>query len=131
MKPGPELDALVAEYIMGWKKIPIDICGLDWMWDKREGCFLNEVRTVPNYSTDLNKAWELVGRAAGALTLTENLRQPGSDKLAWEAWFDPFEEDWAVGESPAHAICLAALKIHGVIKTDFYELYTKIGDSYE
>jgi hypothetical protein len=126
MKPGPELDALVAEHIMGWRKIPVEGRDFTWMWDKKEGCFRWEVQQCPAYSTVLFMAWELVGKAAGALTLTENLRQPGSDKLAWEAWFDPFEEDWAVGESPAHAICLAALKIHGVIKTDFYELYAKV-----
>jgi hypothetical protein len=128
MKPGPELDALIAEHIMGWKKIPIDSRGLTWMWDHKEACMWPDVQDCPQYSIDNNLAFKVAKEMGGVLTVTENLRQPGTDKLAWEAWFDPCEQDWAVGENPAHAICLSALLIKGIIKTDTVQSYDIISD---
>jgi hypothetical protein len=66
MEPGKELDVLIAEKVMGWKKLTFDapIRGLLWIWDHKEGALETEVQRVPSYSTDITAAWEVVSKLA-------------------------------------------------------------------
>jgi len=132
MKPGRELDALVAEKVFGAKKITQDARGLlradidlytpccPCMEDRMSR---EDFRDVPEYSTDIAIAWEVV----------EKLRSiPGMDlDVSWDGgrWlvnlgiyrkdergylnldYDSVQEE--EGETAPHAICLAALKAVG------------------
>lgn len=58
---GPELDALVAEHVMGWRPHVFGNC-VNQMQppDRPEQNGIPQVRTVPPYSTDIAAAWEVV-----------------------------------------------------------------------
>jgi len=125
MQAGRELDALVAEKVMGWK------------WLERDE--FNEYRhltpngqkiqvAVPRYSTDIAAAWQIVEKI--------KFMQPGweiyglkPDHLqkftieyngfGWRAGWAPVKLDGnmtieAEAEAAPHAICLAALRAVGV-----------------
>lgn len=88
MKPGPELDQLIAEKVMGMKTV------------------------APPYSTDIAAAWEVVDairykHGGGLLELYRN----GDD--TWAARFDE-DARLTTCDTPAHAICLAALTAVGL-----------------
>lgn len=114
MKPGRELDALIAEMVMGFEPWPVQ----DPMWE----CKAFKARYVPYgqaakpceppaYSTDIAAAWKVV----------EKVLFP-SRMFDFEIWNTNGVRDWgasfnvgcgvvkAAGESAPHAICLAALK---------------------
>jgi hypothetical protein len=58
LKPGPELDALVAEQVMGWKHFPKPF-GYPGTWERPDGS--TEYGLLPpHYSTDIKSAWEIV-----------------------------------------------------------------------
>jgi hypothetical protein len=139
MKPGRELDALVAEKVMGftWQSVP-------WL-NQEQKCLappfkpLNEENTtvgdhiykqVPHYSTDIAAAWEVLltrfsfhfrdyedGGGSVGVDWTVGRCEPGS-KLIFceiEMWNgDGYERIIEKAETEAHAICLAALKAVGV-----------------
>lgn len=121
MEAGIELDELVAEKVMGWKKIDLtrvhfDTRGLKWMWDKKEGYPYSEVQKTPEYSRDIAAAWEVV----------EKLKSKGflfavNTANDWEVEFNLNEGRFlqngdTIGMGRAstapHAICLAALKAY-------------------
>lgn len=58
MEPGKELDALIAEYVMGWRKGRKEYGELDWYPDpeKRHGGMLG----TPAYSIDIAAAWDVL-----------------------------------------------------------------------
>jgi len=70
LEAGEELDALVAENVMGWLRIPSELNGqqkivvppdgnphpMDWWWGR------SVYGLVPKYSTDIAAAWEVVER---------------------------------------------------------------------
>ncbi|MGZ3770069.1 MAG: BC1872 family protein [Bdellovibrio sp.] len=102
MKVGRELDILIAEKVMG-KDISL------------EGPIPLHFR-LPNYSTDISAAWEVVEKM-------KSFKQWGAFRIK----FDEFRKKWSVGwewrdhgsssvdheansESAPYAICLAALK---------------------
>lgn len=122
LKPGRELDALVAEKVMGQRTI----------WFGREGdkslmlartIELNEELRergemmfgypgegdVPHYSTDIEAAWEVV----------ETLKLLGIEvkfvgSWADKPWYCRLRDDaFEFGDTAPHAICLAALKAVG------------------
>lgn len=110
MKPGRELDALIAEKVMGFKGLrfqtinpsfPPDLLGskLDYFGGA-------EVH-IMNYSTDIAAAFEVIG----ALQLRQfDLRMGFTfTSIVWMD-FQNGKEVRAEGETPMHAICLAALK---------------------
>lgn len=125
MKPGSELDALVAEKVMGWKPNypggwphpPKDVPNR-----KR---FLNKdgETVIPNYSTDIAAVWEVVNKMrengfesyliGGPSAEVKSGRMPsfgcrffdGNQKMAFVR---------SEADSAPHAICLAALKVVGV-----------------
>jgi len=85
MKPGRELDALIAEKVMGWS------------WG-----IIGDL--IPAYSTDISAAWEVVEEMGDCL----HLRQHG-EQGEWEAWFCGYPNSKAHGETAPEAICKAAL----------------------
>lgn len=111
MKPGRELDALVAEKVMGLTSSEVEIHRQFWL----DGCFSN----LPHYSTDIAAAWEVVEKLTSKkqphfqLSLCDSY----TENPKWCAEFDldrPFKRVIAKAETAPHAICLAALKAVGV-----------------
>lgn len=89
MNPGRELDALIAERVMGGKTKCTEIPGYEF---------------IPNYSEDIAAAWEVV----------EKLKKPRpifnlecDQRLG--RWNANFYGAAAEGDTAPHAICLAAL----------------------
>lgn len=119
IKPGRELDALVAEKIFG-------ITLVDTFTGERRPITAMEVmarenarNTIPHYSTDIAAAWEVVERLT-----------TGNDRWFYDClWRDPNSGKWRFGnfdadgsfslleremvETAPHSICLAALKAVG------------------
>ena len=121
MKPGPELDALVAEHVMGWKKIQVKQkkFNISWMWDRKEACLFREVQVAPAFSTDLKLAWEVLVKNHEYVSVQKGMyTYPIQEQ--WTVYLKtPYNNDTATGveangETAAHAICLAALKAVGV-----------------
>lgn len=105
MKAGRELDALIAEKVMGGKIG----AGFYMKWPGENGW-----KRIANYSTDIVAAWEVV----------EKLKSPFHFDL-WRAPYRAKEISWSCSfsksidardivrgdaETAPHAICLAALK---------------------
>lgn len=113
MNVGRELDALVAEKVMGLNIRPVvHEYGLSPQLKLAPGSInyvgtYTEIPEVPPYSTDIAAAWGVV----------EKLRERGfgfSLNDGWIAWFLAGRSDWhADAETAPHAICLAALKAVG------------------
>lgn len=98
MKPGRELDALVAEKVMGWT----EVCGY-------EGEYKGYWKILPKYSTDIAAAWAVV-----ELPLFDGWAIGRNASGKWEV-FNPWENNFvvSVADTAPHAICLAALKAVG------------------
>lgn len=110
MKPGRELDKLVAERVMGLdvsnpsSPMSCDVCHKDFYFDG----------SIKPYSTEIGAAWE-VARKFTKLGYGITLTQLKDGQ--WHCLFDgkdSMNDFEAIGESEAHAICLAALKTNGV-----------------
>lgn len=126
MKPGRELDAWVAEKVMGWVDVSkehhwnyIRGCSAGWP-DEYSGLppdgytgddeFKRDYRRIPNYSTSIADAWVVVEKLASTYLFC--LENSGS---FWVADFGRSADRRAqctAGTAP-HAICLAALKAVG------------------
>jgi hypothetical protein len=108
-KPGRELDALVAEKVMGWSDCRfkdgrvVDGLGRDQ--------YNKTAQSIPHYSTDIAAAWLVVdGLMAQGLSFLL-----GKESVVWRARF--YKGDGGVtmpGDTAPHAICLAALKACGM-----------------
>lgn len=129
LKPGPELDALVAEKVMQWKK-DTSLTNVWYTTDIHQSVLLD-------FSTSIEAAWEVVekittewggqndtGTTGFGLGFQLFYREEHSEEF-YEAIFvstccaPPYENMRDVGtgksKSAPHAICLAALKAVGVI----------------
>lgn len=96
MKPGRELDALIAEKVMGMNVQH----GRVW---SQEGKCLRET-DLPSYSTDIAAAWEVVEK------LKLGLLPDGDKWIAGQADRAGLEtSNLCWGDTAPHAICLAAL----------------------
>lgn len=105
MKPGRELDMLVAEKVMGlnnteyvkeWTQEQMKI--VQGWWPK----------LYPNYSTDIAAAWEVVEKIqCRSFELNWHLDSYNFVRI-YKAKFQT--TNFVYGETAAHAICLAALK---------------------
>lgn len=103
LKPGRELDGLIAEKVMGCFSLDRDEYAT-WSCDCNLTSDLwhcGESGSLKSYSTDIAAAWEVV----------EKLRD---DNFAIEEhgthWKARFGTEWAGAETAQHAICLAALR---------------------
>ena len=112
LKPGRELDALIAEKIFGWSLDPNrasdDIC-----WLMPPGGW-HVAKSVPQYSTDIAAAMEVVEKLSEYGWHFSLTRTADGSVVAF------FHKDWfrrneKLIETAPHAICLAALKAVGVI----------------
>lgn len=95
MKPGRELDALIAEKVMGLATAEEDS---DENWVPVG---------VPGYSTDIAAAWEVVGKLWEDQESVFELTRPVGSGFNCRFRQGAIKE-W--GETAPHAICLAALK---------------------
>lgn len=116
-EPGRELDALVAEKVMGNTLAP----GPGAM-----GIVVNitELKRIPPYSTDIAAAWEVVEKIGEGFTLGRSWEKWVCTSVPGDMWGCYIDEpgryemlndgdyfEWA--DTAPHAICLAALKAIG------------------
>lgn len=87
---GPELDGIVSERVMGVPPLP-------------DGTFW----TLPEYSTDIAAAWEVVEKIGDELTLDTGSKSP-SRAILWSSMTGA--QATGFGETVPLAICRAALK---------------------
>lgn len=123
MKAGRELDALIAEKVMGWKWC-LYPKGEEWCKDQKlEGYWLDGTVTVlntnedgtpncPDYSTNMLAAMRVV--AAKKADIVEMVWH--CDAQAWVVTFNDGHGPWA--KTLAHAICLSALPTTQKDKSD-------------
>lgn len=108
MKPGRELDILVAENVMGWKFHVHGVGSFDsGHWEHPDGRVArirSHINPLPYYSTDITAAWEVVEK----LDLLENAQLGKNISGFWGVWGN--DGSFSCGETPALAICLAALR---------------------
>ncbi len=125
---GRELDILVAEEVMGWKDGEEEFCNSGWLkpndseiqpwvwsgWLTHNASDSNDFtvayvgKEIWNPSTSIAAAWEVVEKMMETCD-NETLEFHKNDDRTWELWSYSICQ-WIWGESPAHAICLAALK---------------------
>jgi len=113
LKPGRELDALIAEKVMG---IPVTKEQGDY-WPPPDPGKNFSTQPIPDYSTDISAAWEVVEHMRtkhwrDAFTLFSPEIENATE---WRAFFakkfvSVDDSKFESGESAPHAICLAALK---------------------
>jgi hypothetical protein len=123
-KPGRELDALVAEKVMGWiwvKRTDLNrtpehpgftpwtryLTNLplaEWQVPTDESLPIDYPFSLPEYSTDIAAAWEAVEKL---LNLFQGVYRRDA---TWIACFDNGNRQYAYADTAPHAICLAALK---------------------
>jgi hypothetical protein len=113
MNPGRELDALVAEKVMGWghsryfktedSSAVAALKRLDgWnIWKDGKWAFL------PHFSTDIAAAWEVAEKVGCVI---------GRGSFGWIVKDDWTDADGIETDSAPHAICLFALKVMGTLK---------------
>lgn len=112
---GRELDALIAERVMGWKRCAVETHGPDCgYWWENDLIGHNE----PPFSTDIAAAWEVVTAldAKGLFVTFERRgerRTDGEFHMRWACGFWP-DTVMREAETAPLAICLAALQAVGV-----------------
>lgn len=99
---GSELDALVAEKVMGWKS---GVRGMISIWAHGDGEYTVKSLWAP--STSIEQAWEVLEKLKGRLELNRY------DDGTWQV---TSHADMR-GSSVCMAICLAALERVGVVTT--------------
>jgi hypothetical protein len=126
LSPGRELDALIAEKVMGLKpKFQVPQLYLNQLYltqfDTLEQ--VEQFRITPGfaeqiepkrYSTDISAAWEVVQKLGNAEIRTYFISEP---KFVEVGIYNKSEKEWhyELGETAPHAICLAALKAVGAL----------------
>lgn len=117
MKPGVELDKLVAEKVFG-RKVVKTVWGKDkqyscyslgapeWDWIRDEGDTL--MNPVPEYSTDIKAAWEVMAKFPEGANLVR--RYENGEGWVCELTRDGERYVAEHGNTAEHAICLAALE---------------------
>lgn len=127
MKPGRELDILIAQKVMKWKTktgIPLFVSTVDQYREERSEkvCITAQYNTIPRYSTDIEAAFTLVEKInRWRFTLRYETDFGGGGKPPYNyvtAIFDPVSTNeipdlFVKSETAAHAICLSALKAVG------------------
>ena len=125
MNAGKELDALVAEKVMGgiWDEGRCRICGWSLVPDGEAGCWKDNcsMRPPPErsadepapYSTDIAAAWRIVEKMAATHALSIDYDPVYPDE--WTCWMQGAGDSVSPSaESAPLAICLAALQAVGV-----------------
>lgn len=124
MKAGPELDALVAEKVLGWDEIHFAPEGNLSGWGGTDrpcwighapGASLHNVEILP-YSTDLTTCAAAAEEAIRAGKVAAWTIQRASDgQVGALVYLSPVTDGLSgvLGETPAHALALALLKAVG------------------
>ena len=105
MKAGRELDALIAEKVMGFRK------------HHAHGYLRNAPGEEPHYSTNIADAWEVVERLVSTPGPNGDHHSVQVDYSGDAVVVIDENEDWqvsAIADTAPLAICLAALKAKGV-----------------
>lgn len=121
MKPGRELDALVAKHVMGCKVL-WGLSGLVGRYGTC-GCGTTGMDMYPHgglkgdeivqYSTDISAAWEVVEKIEDKGFILV-IRDYGNDcEARFEKWKEKTVSTFKAGASAPEVICLAALKAVG------------------
>lgn len=113
LKPGRELDAVIAEKVMGWKRID----SISWSQPIPSGLAIQRLEfELPNFSTDTEAAWQVVETIDMPFHLVKstdkmpNLVRPRGEKYLCTFTIDYGNHVAAGSDTAPHAICLAALK---------------------
>lgn len=115
MKPGHELDALIAKKVMGWKRE--QHLGLKQLvWKGPPDLFVTWRDDPLLYSTSIAAAWEVVEKIKldgnmVNINTASNFSSVQIEKLNNGRW--DLAVDSTDGDTAPHAICLAALKAVG------------------
>lgn len=113
LKPGRDLDALIAEKVMGWTPNypggwphpPKNIPNRKKYIDSHDG-----TTVIPAYSTSIEAAWEVVDKLGGNMFQLHYDTRYGTEGVkGWSVILDGSVMCQFVDTAP-HAICLAALK---------------------
>ena len=108
MEAGPEMNALVAERVMGWQKIrdPLAPKGTTNRYRYVDKDWLGNDRRLPKFSTDISPAWLVVEKM---LEKHEAFHLEYIPDKQWYAmfWFATY---FTSADTAPLAICRAALK---------------------
>lgn len=122
MKAGRELDALMAEYVMGWNWGDTGK-GLEGLMppDKHSTFILTLTFDssglwggMPHYSTNIADAWKVVEKMENThrFSLHRTVKENGWQVIFWDIETDAHRS--LVAETAPLAICLAALRCKGI-----------------
>lgn len=108
-EPGRDLDALVAEKVMGWFKDRYS----EYWFPPGTNITNGAVVDLPHYSTSIEAAWEVVEKLKEGVLYFELVRTPDGwiSQFYSEAKYDPAPIEDA--PTAPHAIAVAALKAVG------------------
>lgn len=118
MKPGRELDALVAEKVMGWK---YSQHAMTWYPPGLHPAQNMLDHDILAFSTDIAAAWTVVEK----LRNFKHPQDPDSNFTIFQWWdggyaagwtWHEVEYDMVYGDTAPHVICLAALRVVGALK---------------
>lgn len=112
MKPGRELDALVAEKVMGLQDFKKGTSGYkEWEYVYRSD--LGDIQPIPHYSTNISAAWEVVKKMALLKDVMNfRLRLCCDDLPQYNCSFtDPPGIAFVSADNAPEAICKAALLV--------------------
>jgi len=104
---GRELDALVAERVMGWRDIQFRNATGEWAGYPPDS---SGYQTIPYYSTDLAASWEVASYlSTRGYTVDVDNWEGGAASVRLRTPVDG--EQGFVGPTPAVAMCRAALAV--------------------
>lgn len=109
---GRELDALIAEKVMGWTDLEVGLHSgiLKQLGKKPDRTFDSTMSVVPRYSEDIGAAWQVVEKLARPMD-TSDRAQRVCDVFHGALGMSDILYDHA--SKAAREICLAALKAVG------------------
>lgn len=116
MKVGRELDALVAEKVMGWEYRGYGNGGGEWtLGDKKMAFGGHGGGSLPHYSTSIDAAWEVVSVLDKCFGKYWSIVRTESE---FEFYANPHDAGdyapYAEAETMSMLLCLATLKAKGV-----------------
>ncbi len=129
MNPGPELDALVAEQVMGWTNIRADADEIAFVGPRSGQLGMaprkDYLETIPAYSTEITAAWPLVEKLGLWVFPDEDVwiagrpRSLSGKKYVPNMYMDETgvvdgRIDMVTAATAPLAICLAALQVAGL-----------------
>ena len=109
-----ELDALVAEKVMGWKRFTYQLRRGVPLVPPGEALHISNICEPPHYSTDLNAAMQAMEKAAGQNDVFMSRIVGDDGKMRWMVEIDGMGT--GIADTLAEAMCRASLAALGVGK---------------